>query len=361
MKLDFAILADSASVDRGKIHITGGGITRIGVLRVARDEHERGTLARDERRTVCEYLEWWLENSVRKSVRPRTYESYADLARRHLMPALGKTRLAKLAPQQIQQLVNEKRTSGLSPRTVHYLYSVLHHALEQAQLWGLVSRNVARLVRLPRMTRPKVRAFNPAQARIFLQAIRGNRLEALYTIALACGVRQGEALALQWEDVDLDGVTVTVRHTLVRIDGKRVLAEPKTEQSYRTIPLASVALESLRAHLLRQAEEQERVGARWQESGFVFTTKRGTPLDAKNVTHRFQAVVDRAGLPHQRFHGLRHSCASLLLAQGLNLKDVSETLGHSRIAVTADLYGHMYDERRREIADRMDAILLGTT
>jgi site-specific recombinase XerD len=119
-------------------------------------------------------------------------------------------------------------------------------------------------------------------------------------------------------------------------------------------------LASLRAHAVTQAEDRERAGDRWQASGFVFTTKTGGPLDAKNVTHRFQALVKRAGLPQQRFHDLRHACASLLLAQGLNLKDVSETLGHSRIAVTVDLYGHMYDERRREIAERMDEILRAT-
>jgi integrase len=190
-----------------------------------------------------------------------------------------------------------------------------------------------------------------------LQAIKGNRLEALCTIALACGLRQGEALGRQWDDLDLERGSLTVRHTLVRIDGKRVLAEPKTARSYRTIPPPAIVVESLRAHTLRQADDRQKAGERWQASGFVFTTKTGRPLDAKNVTHRFQAVVTRAGLPHQRFHDLRHTCASLLLAQGLNLKDVSETLGHSRIAVTVDLYGHLYDERRREIAERMDAIL----
>jgi integrase len=176
-------------------------------------------------------------------------------------------------------------------------------------------------------------------------------------LALACGLRQGEALGLQWDDVDLERGSIMVRHTLAQIDGKRVLAEPKTEQSHRTIPLPAIVRASLRAHARRQAEDRERAGECWQPSGFVFTTKRGRPLDAKNVTHRFQAIVKRADLPHQRFHDLRHACASLLLCQGLNLKDVSETLGHSRIAVTVDLYGHMYDERRREIADRMDAIL----
>ncbi len=279
------------------------------------------------------------------------------MVRRHLIPALGATPLRKLAAEQIQALVNEKRADGLAPRTIHYLYSVLHHALEQAQVLGLVSRTVARLVRLPRMTRTKVHPFNPAQARTFLEAVRGNRLETLCTLALACGLRQGDILGFQWDDVDLERGSLTVRHTLVRIDGQRILAEPKTEQSHRTIPLPAVALGSLRVHALQQADDRDRAGDSWPESGLVFTTKRGTALDAKNVTHRFQAVVKRAGLPHQRFHDLRHACASLLLSQGLNLKDVAETLGHSRIAVTVDLYGHMYDERRREIADRMDAIL----
>jgi len=331
------------------------------LLRDAQRKHLQGTLGRDGRRTLGEYLQWWLESCARASIRPRTYTSYADLMRRHLIPVLGTTRLARLTAEQVQSLVNEKSAAGLSARTVHYLHSVLHHALEQATVLGLVSGNAARFVRLPRMTRTKAQPFTPVQARAFLQAIKGNRLEALYTLALACGLRQGEALGLQWDDVDLERGSLTVRHTLARIDGKRVLAEPKTEQSYRTIQLPSIVTDSLRAHAIRQAEDRERADERWQALGFVFTTKVGSPLDAKNVTHRFQALVKRAGLPHQRFHDLRHACASLLLAQGLNLKDVSETLGHSRIAVTVDLYGHMYDERRREIADRMDAILLNAT
>jgi len=144
------------------------------------------------------------------------------LVRRHLIPALGATPLRKLAAEQIQALVNEKRADGLAPRTIHYLYSVLHHALEQAQVLGLVSRTVARLVRLPRMTRTKVHPFNPAQARTFLEAVRGNRLETLCTLALACGLRQGEILGFQWDDVDLERGSLTVRHTLVRIDGQRI-------------------------------------------------------------------------------------------------------------------------------------------
>jgi integrase len=331
------------------------------LLREAQRECEPGVLRNDARRTLGDYLEWWLENCTRHSVRPRTYESYAYLTRRHLIPVLGSTQLTRLTAEQVQALVNEKFAAGLSARTAHYLYSVLHHALEQAQLLGLVARNVARLVCLPRMTRAKVQPFTAAQARTFLQAIKGNRLEALCTMALACGLRQGEVLGLLWEDLDLERGSITVRHTLARIDGKRVLAEPKTEQSHRTIPLPSLVLASLRAHAVTQTEDRERAGDRWQASGFVFTTKTGGPLDAKNVTHRFQALVKRAGLPHRRFHDLRHACASLLLAQGLNLKDVSETLGHSRIAVTVDLYGHMYDERRREIADRMDQILRATS
>jgi integrase len=244
------------------------------LLREAQRECEQGVLGNDARRTLGDYLEWWLDNCVRASVRPRTYESYADLTRRHLMPLLGSTQLTRLTAEQVQALANGKFAAGLSARTVHYVCSVLHHALEQAHLLGLVSRNVARLVCLPRMTRLKVQPFTPVQARTFLQAIKGNRLEALCTVALACGLRQGEVLGLQWEDLDLERGSVTVRHTLARIDGQRVLAEPKTEQSHRTIPLPSLVLASLRAHAVTQTEDQERAGDRWQASGFGFTPKR---------------------------------------------------------------------------------------
>jgi integrase len=310
-----------------------------------------------ERQTVGQFLTHWLEDVARPSVRPRTYASYAQLLRLHLLPELGRVPLAKLSPQHVQSFLNRKRAAGLSARTVQYLHAVLRRALGQAERWGLVARNVARLVVPPTAERPDVQPLTIEQARQLIAAARGDRLEALYTVAVAIGLRQGEALGLRWQDIDLDRGLLTVARQLQRIDGTLVLTEPKTARSRRTLQLPAVAIEALRAHKRRQLEARLAAGPAWQDSGLVFTTAIGTPLDARNVVRHFHALLARAGLPRMPFHTLRHTAASLLLAQGLDIRVVQQVLGHSQIALTANLYAHVAPTLLKDAAARMDAML----
>jgi len=310
-----------------------------------------------ERQTVGQWLETWLEESAKPAIRPATYASYSCLVRMHLIPELGHVPLAKLTPQQIQSLLNRKLASGLAPRRVAMIRGVLRTALNQALRWGLVARNVATLVSPPRASHFEVRPLDPAQSRAFLDAVRGDRLEALYTVALAIGLRQGEALGLRWEDVELDAGLLHVRHALQRIDGKLQLVEPKSARSRRTIVLPDVVRDALHAHRVRQTEQRLAVGAEWEEAGFVFTTELGRPLNDSNVTHMFQRHLKRAGLPRQRFHDLRHACASLLLAQGVSPRVVMEVLGHSQITLTLDTYSHVMPGLQADAAARMHALL----
>jgi integrase len=219
-------------------------------------------------------------------------------------------------------------------------------------------RNPAALVDGPRVQRREVRLVTPGEARQLLEAFRGDRLEALYTVALAVGLRQGEALGLRWQDVDLESGTLTVRVALERADGRFRLAEPKTKRSRRTIALPDVAIRALKAHRTRQSQERLLAGAEWRDAwGLVFTNPSGAPLHGTNVTRGFRQVLDGASLPSQRFHDLRHACASLLLVQGIHARVIMETLGHSRIGLTMDTYGHVIPELQREAADKMDVLL----
>lgn len=230
-------------------------------------------------------------------------------------------------------------------------------SLVNASRWGLVPRNVALLVDPPRGNRPAVQPFTPEQARVFLDAVQGDRLEALYTVALSVDLRQGEALSLRWEDVNLEQRRLSVRYALQRIGGKLQLVEPKTAKSRRTLALPAFAVTALRAHKVRQLEERVRLGAHWRDTGFIFTSSVGTPLEARNVVRHFHAVQARIGIrPRRRFHDLRHSAASLLLAQGEDLRGIMELLGHSQISLTANLYAHVLDASKRQTADRMDAL-----
>ncbi|HET8669823.1 MAG TPA: site-specific integrase, partial [Candidatus Saccharimonadales bacterium] len=197
-------------------------------------------------------------------------------------------------------------------------------------------------------------------ARAFLQAIQGNRLEALFTVALSFGLRRGEALGLRWADVDLEARTLRISQQLQRIDGHLQLSEPKTKTSRRVLDLPDILITKLREHRTRQLEEKLRAGSHWIETGLVFTTSVGTPIDPRNVKRRLDAILEDAEMPHFRVHDIRHFAASLMLAQGVPLKVVSDILGHSQISTTADLYTHVLPSLRKEAINLMDSILTGT-
>ena len=239
------------------------------------------------------------------------------------------------------------------------MHSVLRQGLVQALRWGLVPRNVATLVERPKVTRREVQPFDPDQVRILLDAITGDRLEALYTVALAVGLRRGEALGLRWQYVDLDAGTLRVCASLQRVNGKLQLQEPKTTRSRRTIALPQTVIDALRQHRARQLRERLSAGSHWQQHDLVFTTSAGKPHDPRNITRHFQKVLSGAGLPRIRFHDLRHTCASLLLVQGVHPRIVMEILGHSQISMTMDTYSHVMPELQREAATQMDALLTG--
>jgi integrase len=327
-----------------------------GKLVDAMADARKGLPLPNERRTLGDFLEQWLEDSVKSRLRPNTLHGYSVNVRRHIIPALGKVPLARLTPQQVQRLLNDLRKDGKSARTVQYVHATLRAGLQQALRWGQVQRNVATLVNAPRVERPEIQPLSPEATQRLLGALRGDRLEALYTVALALGLRQGEALGLRWADIDFDARTMRVRCQLQRINGKLELVDVKTARGRRTIDLPDELLDTLRTHRVRQLEERI-AAATWAESDLIFTTAIGTPLDRHNVTRYFQRILAQAGLPRQRFHDLRHLCASLLLAQGVPARVVMEILGHSGIQITLDTYAHVMPTMRRDAADRMNSLL----
>jgi len=189
--------------------------------------------------------------------------------------------------------------------------------------------------------------------------VRSHRLGALFTVALALGLRQGEALGLRWDAVDFQTGVLTVRAALQRVGKQWQLVEPKSERSRRTIALPRVAVVALRAHRVRQKRERLLAGGDWKEAGFVFTTQIGTPLDPINLTKTFKRLLRVAGLPSIRFHDLRHTAATFLLAQGVDARTIMETLGHSQISLTLNTYSHVLPSLQRDAALRMNKILAG--
>ena len=312
------------------------------------------------RETVGQFLERWLKDCAKLRLRPRTFEGYEQIVEQHLKPMIGTVELQKLMPHHVQRLLTEKTKVGLSPRRVGYIRAVLRTALNQALKWQLVAWDVATLVDVPRAQRYEPQVLTPDQARSLLEAANEHRVGAVFSVALAVGLRLGEALGLAWENVDLDKGTLTVRQALQRITGRGLqLVEPKSKRSLRTIALPDATVSALKRHRARQNRERLVAGGKWSDSGLVFTSTLGTPLDDSNVRGVFTELLDAAGLTRMRIHDLRHTCASLLLAQGVHPRVVMEILGHSQISLTLDTYSHVLPALEREAANKMNAVLSG--
>ena len=318
---------------------------------------EEGRSLGDDRQKVGQYLEWWLSQALPGTVRDTTVVSYRGALRANVIPHIGHIRLSKLTPQHVQAMLTAIQDKGLSARTAKYAHAVLRRALGQAERWGMVTRNVATLVEPPRAVRPEVRSLKPDEVHTLLDAARGDRFEAILTVAIAVGLRRGEALGLRWSDIDLEAAVLRVRRALVYVDGDLRFVDPKTKRSRRTIPLPSVSIQALREHRRRQAAERLAAGPAWEDDDLVFPSATGGPMDPNNLGRHFRALCDRAGIGRVRLHDLRHTCASLLLAQNVHPRVVMEILGHSGIAITMDTYSHVLPELQREAADRMDQAL----
>jgi integrase len=330
-------------------------------LLTARTDKSKGLPVAIERQTVSQFLQRWLEDAVKPSVRPLTHEQYCQHVKLYLGPLLGHNRLDKLAPHHVRAFLKRKLEDGLAPRTVELSLVILRKALGQAVNDGVLARNAAKLVDGPRVQRFEGQTLSPQEARTFLDAAAGERHEALYAAALVIGLRMGEALGLRWEDINLERRTLTVNRILERIGrgtGSTLqFVEPKTSRSRRTVTLPELAARALRAHRVRQLEERLAAGPHWRDFGLVFPTTIGTPLEPHSLHDDFKRILTKAGLPEIRFHDLRHSAASLMLAQGIPLRSIQEILGHSSISLTANLYAHVGEQLKREAADAMDKIL----
>ncbi len=268
-------------------------------------------------------------------------------------------RLKNLTPAHVRGFYRERLDAGLAPATVRKMHVVLHKALDQAVADGLIPRNATDAVKVPRSEREEIKPLTAEEANRLMETARGDRLEALYVLAIHTGLRQGELLALRWEDIDLEGGKLRVRRTLTYAGGRHSFSEPKTKKSRRTVRLSATAVSALRDHLGRQIGEMERLGSLYQPGRLVFAGETGGIVTPSNLRNRaFARLLKRAGLPSTtRFHDLRHTCATLLLSKNVNPKIVSELLGHSSIAVTLDTYSHVLPDMQEKAAQAIEDAL----
>lgn len=376
---------------------TGGTFKRIRIYGRTRDEtrknltraieqSDQGIPVASKSWTVAEYLNYWLEHIVKAERRPKTYQGYEGVVRLHLIPGLGNKRLAKLTAQDVRIFITQLRNecqcckhgwdaerdeprccalkggqccgSRLSVRMVQSIHSVLRNALQCAVREELLPRNVAALVRVSVPNYKVNRGLSVAEARRVLKLGKEERLYALYVLALGLGLRRGELLGLRWSDVNLTAGTLEVVQTLQRVGGQLRFVPPKTEDSARTVPLPDFCLTALKAHAKRQRDERDEAGGDWQDYGLVFPTRIGTPMEPDNLRRSWGRICTVAGLTGVRFHDIRHTCVSLLLALDVPPHVVRDIVGHSDIGVTMTIYAHAsLDEKRaalRKLGDALD-------
>lgn len=349
------------------------------------EQADQGIPVAAESWTVEQYLTYWLKHVVSVERRPKTLQGYEGVVRRYLIPELGKKRLGKLSGRDVRQALTRIRETcqccrngwdaerdvprccakrppeccgeRLSVRMVQFIHAVLRNALASAVREEIVPRNVAKLVTVSTPKYKINRGLTVAQARAVLKAARDERLYALYVLALCLGLRRGELLGLRWDDVDLNAGTLTITQTLQRVGGRLRFVPPKTDRSERTVPLPSICVEALKEHRERQKAERADAWPEWDEHGLVFPSRRGTPLEPDNLRRSWGRIRAAAGLEDVRFHDMRHTCVSLLLALGVPPHVVREIVGHSDIEVTMTIYAHTaLDEKRAALRKLGDAL-----
>jgi integrase len=317
-----------------------------------------GRYSHDRSLTVRQWLTEWLERRIQDGLRPSTTVMYRRYVERDLQPALGHLRLNELRHHHVDRFLHEQLTAGRGVVTVRRMHAVLSSALSSAHRLDLVDTNAASNIALPPERPQRRQVWEPAQVGHFLDIASRDRLGPLFEIAVFTGLRRGELLGLQWADLDLDRGELVVRRQRVDAGGHAVEGEAKTAAGQnRRVGLGAVAVAAFRTWGRTQEQDRRAWQNRWQGGKWVFTREDGTPLLPQFVTKRFEQLVQRAELPAMTFHGLRHQHASLLIAQGIDLAVVSKRLGHSSIAITSDLYGHLLRDANRQAGEAAEALV----
>lgn len=316
--------------------------------KLAKLQADAGTLTDPGSTTLASYLDRWLADAVKPARTPNTYRSYEMTVRLHINEHIGGVRLDKLRGVQVQALYSEMERKGASPRLRQLTHAVLRRALAQAVKWGLIQANPCSGAERPTVAKKELVTLTPEQTRQLLRVAEAHRLSALFVLAVATGMRQGELFGLRWSDVDLEGMAVTVCHTLEEIDGAHRLKEPKSKAGRRRIDLPAFAVAAL-------VEHRKKMMAEGHAAAPVFCDHKGGWLRKSNFVRQiFKPMLKKAGLPDIRFHDLRHGHATWLLSLGEHPKVVQERLGHAQIALTLDVYSHVLPTVQRKAADSLN-------
>ena len=331
-------------------------------LRTVLTRSEGNIYIKPTKLTVGQYLEHWLQDYAIVNTGPRTYEGYAGIVHAHLIPALGSIPLVALQPQHIQtyyskalQFGRKDGKGGLSTETIRHDHRVLFEALRHAVKQGMLIRNIAEAVDLPRPEYKEMATLGPEGVNKLLDAIRGTPYYDLFYTAIYTGLRRSELLALRWRHIDLELATLSVVETIHQLrNGEYVVRQPKSKRGRRLIALSPSLAILLREHKAKQELDRMLLGKPLLPNDLVFSNPDGTPLRPNSITRRFKNLADSIGFNEVRLHDLRHTHATLMLQQGIHPKIVSERLGHSTVAITLDTYSHALPGLQEAAAQRFD-------
>lgn len=328
----------------------------------------------DSRQTLAQWLRMWLDDVVRHELKESTAADYAYVVDRYIIPHLGRIRLCDLGVAHVRRWLNTLRTQKViiktkkkpqgEPRvltagTIQNAYRRLRTALGLAVKERLIEENVAALVDPPESEPRDMHPLTAGQARQLLKTLESeqHRLYALYLLALTLGPRAGELLGLRWVDLNWERAELKITQQVRTVRNVITFTSPKTKKSRRTLPLSEDLLIALRVRWQLYQEEKNLPDHPWNEHGLIFPSEVGTPIGPRNLHRAFKRLLKRAELPSIRVHDLRHTAASLMLAAGAPITDVSELLGHSSPAITARVYAHAYEEGKRQAVETMARLL----
>ncbi|MFC1932159.1 tyrosine-type recombinase/integrase [Chloroflexota bacterium] len=325
---------------------------------------ENGSYVKPNKITLGELLRQWLREYASMNTTERTQESYTSIVECHLIPNIGMISLTELQAQQIQSYYAIKLASGradgkggLSARSVVYHHRILSKALDYGVRMGLVVRNVANVVKPPRVARVTMNTLSSEEVSRFLDEARETDYLVYFATLLYTGLRRGELLALRWRNLDLESASLRVVETAYKLgDGRYMIKEPKTAQSCRTVTLSPSMVELFKVYRTDQELLRIQLGVSLDDDDFVFIRPDGSPINPNAVTLAFRRIINKAGLKDLRIHDLRHTHASLMLTAGVHPKVVSERLGHANIGITLDIYSHVLPGLQEAAAEKFDMI-----
>lgn len=335
---------------------------------------QNGDYVEPSKLNLEQWLHTWLWDYKKLKLQSTTFESYEYIIRTHIVPLIGKKQLCKLRAEDLQKLYNNElqsgrldKTGGLSNRTVKYIHIIIRQALAQAIKSGLLIKNVAEATTPPKLIKKEMRVLSIEEQKKFTEAIGNERLRALFILAPSCGAREGEILALKWDDIDFEKNKIRIDETVKRVKTfsdsgnktKIIFKTPKTSSSNRTIDVPEVAMKELHDHKIRQNQEKLRAGKLYIDNNLVFCTDIGRPIDVSNLMRVYRRILKRSAINTKgvTFHTLRHVYGSRLNDLETDPKTIQSLMGHSSIKTTMDIYVHTSEEKHKEAANKMNTLL----